>query len=77
MTAKILRTILVLCSFYFLQIQAKEKSYFSPQLYEHIWPDFCFEHLSQFPLECSEQHTDEHGNFYRNYSDTPSFVGGI
>ena len=38
-------------------------SYFSPKLYRSFWPDFCLEHLQQFPLECSEQHTDINGNF--------------
>jgi len=45
----------------------KKSSYFYPKLYENLWPDFCLEHLKQFPDECSEQHENKNGNFYLDY----------
>ena len=51
--------------FFFFQVHAQEETYFSPRLYQSIWPDFCLEHLQQYPQECSAHDTDDKGNLVK------------
>jgi tetratricopeptide (TPR) repeat protein len=63
-----IRVFIIFINFGILKAQANnEFSTFDPKLYNGIWPDFCFEHLQNFPEECSEQHIDENGHEYLNY----------
>lgn len=66
-----LSTLLIISSGFTEEV-VLDSSYFFPQIYENLWPDFCWEHLRRFPNECSEQHTDQSGNFYQDY-----LIGGI
>ncbi len=39
---------LLLIGFYHLEAQEEEPVYFSPKLYETLWPNFCLGHLQRF-----------------------------
>jgi hypothetical protein len=49
-------------------VRADVEPYFYPILYQSLWPDFCLEHLSQFPESCSEQTIDGNGCFHSTFS---------
>lgn len=44
-----------------------DEEYYLPKIYQSLWPDFCLEHLTKFPDECSEQCKEKNGNFYLRY----------
>lgn len=44
------------------------EEYYWPKIYQNIWPDFCLEHITNFPKECSEHDTDEDGIPYLTYA---------
>ncbi|MES2122722.1 MAG: hypothetical protein V4492_08110 [Chlamydiota bacterium] len=39
-----------------------DAEYYFPKLYQGLWPDFCWDHLSRYPKECSEYFVDGKGN---------------
>ncbi len=57
---------ILLTLFFMLNLHADESKakFFRPKLYESLWPDFCLDHLTRFPLECSEQYLDNFSDFY-------------
>ena len=51
----------------------EEPSNFYPtDLYSYLWPDFCLEHLQQFPHECSEHCIDTKGNVTSTFFESGS-----
>lgn len=62
---------LICCISFYLDAEiGGDFTYFYPKIYQKLWPDFCLEHLTQNPLECSEQYMDGQGNFYVEFLQT-------
>ena len=53
---KLLSTLLSLCIFMNVSLQADEYAHFYPKLYQNLWPDFYLEHLEQ--VSCDLVHPD-------------------
>lgn len=46
---------------------SEQEKYFYPLVHSTLWPNFCLQHLEQFPDACSAQNVDNEGNFYLDF----------